>query len=104
LFTCTPSPRTLSPATSRTRSVKELVRSPQAIPPPRLTPSYPEARHASGKDASPRHLQPTFDTSTLRAARFPVAPPTPLPCESSALCAGPPSANDLRRAHGWSFA
>jgi len=36
----------------------------------------PRAEH--GKDASHQFLQPTHDTSTLRPARFPVAPPSNL--------------------------
>jgi len=45
-----------------------------------LPAGYPSARDADGKGVSPRLLQPTYDTSTLRTARFPSAQPDPLPC------------------------
>jgi len=58
-------------------------------------------RAERGKDASHRLLQPTYDTSTLRPARFPVAPrPKPVAHPSRASLDGEPPASASSRLPG----
>jgi len=79
LFTCTASPRTLSPATSPARLVKGWEVASGYPARARILVSCPTAHLAGEKDASLRLLQPTCDTSTLRTARFPSPLAAPLP-------------------------
>jgi len=73
LFARAPSPRTRSLAASPARLVKGgwVVSSYLACA--RFVAGCPTLLRAGEKDASLRRLQPTHDTSTLRAARFPLA-------------------------------
>jgi len=92
-------PRTLSLAASPPRPVKGLGgrfdlshTCPACLAAPRAE---------RGKDASHRLLQPTYDTSTLRSARFPVAPgPKPLAHPGRASLDGEPPASASSRLPG----
>jgi hypothetical protein len=101
LFTCTASPRTLSPATSRNRPVKGLERSLQATPPAYCSPRVAPRR------AVPTRKMRLSDFCNQRSTREPYGlPDSRLPSRSRSLAgaipirADLPSVKDLRQIPG----